>query len=145
MIGCIVHGRAPDEGPCTECRRQDELLSADPTEEWVADEWAHATEHPHTAARKRGLPAPSDYAKTAEGRSMMLHDYANHPKPWAYCPECRRFTVYRGSWRIGSVNLAADGRWYVGTPDLAEHPSFASDTEAIAYLSGGGPCVVEPA
>lgn len=32
---------------CAECARQERLLSADPTEEWVAEAWAQATPHPH--------------------------------------------------------------------------------------------------
>lgn len=32
---------------CPECQRQERLLGADPTEEWVADAWSQATPHPH--------------------------------------------------------------------------------------------------
>jgi hypothetical protein len=36
---------------CSECESQDRLASADPTEEWVAEAWAYATEHPHLFRR----------------------------------------------------------------------------------------------
>lgn len=56
---------------CAECQRQERLLGADPTEEWVADEWSRTTEHPHTGDSRPDLrlpePQPGDFVVGDDG------------------------------------------------------------------------------